>query len=270
MNNIIHKILEEYQPPRNIAANTSPKYYNSAGDLANTSPNNYHNFQEANSHFVSQPPEMNALRKSNSISNLNQFNNNNNNNKQIILSNRNNFSSYQQLNKTYNNNNNNNNYGYNNDSEAEVAVKPRTALIEQKRREWIKEKEKVSDGADWPFGKPGPGAGPRGPPPESRTAVNKTGRKYVDKLKEYKEINDQLEAIAEAERRLKQEQQLQLHQLGETRRPLNASLNFNQSEAVAPAVYHDQSKVPAAMRTSLMFGVSFYLSLLVNFFFFLY
>ncbi len=82
-------------------------------------------------------------------------------------------------------------------------------------------------------------------------------------IKEYKEINEQLAAIAEAEKKLKQDQDMQQQYqqqsssslIGETRRPLNTNLVFNGGGPLAiPPVYHDQSRLPAAMRTSIAFG----------------
>lgn len=144
-------------------------------------------------------------------------------------------------------------------------IKPRTSLIEQKRREWQQENE---GHGNWPFGKPGPGAGPNKnrqqqinemqqsvsnqpvlnkPPPGQN---NKNNKNYVDKLKEYKALQDQLEAIAEAERKLKQEQAME-----STRRAMNSRISYVEPP-VAPPVYHDQTRLPAAMRTSIAFGVS--------------
>jgi hypothetical protein len=148
--------------------------------------------------------------------------------------------------------------------------------MDQKRREW-QQNGNTQPTENWPFGRPGPGAGPNKQQQQRIDEMNQNNnnsnynnnnnqdsqksaaknRRYMDKLNEYKELNAQLEAIAEAERKLKQDTQPEQMNYGETRRPLASSMSFNKPSPpvpIIPQVYHDQTKLPAAMRTSLAFG----------------
>ena len=126
----------------------------------------------------------------------------------------------------------------------------RYSLVDKKRLKWEQDKEEDYN----PFGKPGCGAAPirkeqdtpvtHLPPQQAKT------KKYQQSLEEYKQINETLAQIVAAENRIKQEQIEELR------------LQVNNQQANAPVsqsnmnFYNEQSKVPAAMRTSIMFGVS--------------
>jgi hypothetical protein len=82
----------------------------------------------------------------------------------------------------------------------------------------------------------------------------KSKNKQREMLDEYNQIKQQLEAIRTAEEKIKQEQLLE--QLEQTNRQQQLPPTPAAASKTANSKYHDQSKVPAAMRTSLMFGVS--------------
>jgi hypothetical protein len=143
-----------------------------------------------------------------------------------------------------------------NDSTAQPGQ--RFSLIEKKRLKW--EQDKVDDYN--PFGKPGCGAGPIKQPVQRQMEVqvthqplpvqhnnlnqNTKTQKYQESLEEYKRINDTLAQIVAAENKIKQEQiellKMQVAQQQQQQQPNQNIIN------------NDQSKVPAAMRTSVMFG----------------
>ncbi len=111
------------------------------------------NFQKAQDDhgLIRDQGNFNALRKSNSLSNLNQLYNEQppyhpkQNNAQLNK----NFSFSQQLLNTRG-------------DEDDQPVQTRTNLMEQKKAQWMRDSgSNQNGGADnWPFGKPGPGAGP--------------------------------------------------------------------------------------------------------------
>ncbi len=96
-----------------------------------------------------QVPQSNPLRKSNSLSNLNQ----------LYI----NEPAYQTLNEPHLNKN----YSFSQQhltQEDDTPVQTRTNLMEQKKAQWMREQNLNTKGGaaedNWPFGKPGPGAGP--------------------------------------------------------------------------------------------------------------
>ena len=121
---------------------------------------------------------------------------------------------------------------------------------------------------NWPYGKPGAGAGPSKQiteQPQSQKFTQNTSnfnnsdllppqppngntksRKYKEALEEYNRINETVAAINAAEAKLKKEMAMDA-----TNRQQNQIASNNNSNA-----FHDQSRVPAAMRTSINFGVS--------------
>ena len=121
---------------------------------------------------------------------------------------------------------------------------------------------------NWPYGKPGGGAGPGKPqqnidqsfapnsnlnensflPPQPPPQGNSKSRKYKEALDEYNRINQTVAAINAAESKLKREMALDVQR----QQTINPAQN-NSS-------YHDQSRVPAAMRTSINFGVEIFFS----------
>lgn len=83
-------------------------------------------------------------------------------------------------------------------------------------------------------------------------------KKVKNVLDEYNQIRSSIEAITAAENKIKQEQLLEQleQQLNKEKLQHQASQPPPQA-AILPSSksYYDQSRVPAAMRTSLMFGV---------------
>jgi hypothetical protein len=108
---------------------------------------------------------------------------------------------------------------------------------------------KTEDTKDyWPYGKPGPGVGPvrtndaqNNENFEPNLNVYPKSNKSKKAIDEYNKIKETLAAIAEAEKQIKQEQQGM-----ERAQQLNSNF-LNQK-------HQDQSKLPAAMRTSIKFG----------------
>lgn len=151
----------------------------------------------------------------------------------------------------------------------------RISLTDKKRLKWEQDFEENYN----PYGKPGCGAGPSKknntesevpqvvshlPPtkdknPNTPNTKNPKGHKYKESLEEYKKINDTLAQIIAAENKIKQDQieilraqvnqqRQEVQQVASIQQP---SLDHNQS-----AMSNEQKMVPAAMRTSIMFGVS--------------
>ena len=118
----------------------------------------------------------------------------------------------------------------------------------------------------WPYGKPGAGAGPSKQNAESQSFApnntfsnnsnnlpqppplppngNSKSKKYKEALEEYNRINETMAAINAAEAKLKKEMAM------ESQRAQQLNIQMNNNNA-----FHDQSRVPAAMRTSINFGV---------------
>lgn len=155
---------------------------------------------------------------------------------------------------------------------------PRLSLMEKKRLKWGQDFEENYN----PFGKPGCGAGPPKtnnletetpsvvshlPPTKEKNSnipnnKNPKGQKYKESLEEYKKINDTLAQIIAAENKIKQDQ-IEV---------LRSQVNQQQRQEAQPKVFqpqtpadnnnnqslmsNEQKMVPAAMRTSIMFGVS--------------
>ena len=146
-------------------------------------------------------------------------------------------------------------------------------MIDKKRLKWEQDTQENYN----PYGKPGAGAGPPKQPPTQTTPnlnieitnTNTTSRpsnsnlsktsKYNENLEEYKRINDTLARIVEAENKIKAEQiealkqQVIEQQQVENQQQQQHQLVHQESVQIAN---NDQKMVPAAMRTSLMFGVS--------------
>jgi hypothetical protein len=218
----------------------------------------YSQFKNKNNQQESFKNYENPLRKSNSLNNLNNTASNSNNMNR-------NFTSYDHM------------------AVDDEPVKTRTNLMEQKRREWQQEKNDTMP-ESWPFGKPGPGAGPYNKTQNDHSSnqeaqptqkILKKSKSMVEKLREFKEINETLAAIAEAENKLKQDNLIaeddnQKH-FGSNQQNFNYTNRNNRAAAVqsrmtnvndgilaAPPVYHDQSRVPVAMKTSIAFGEVLY------------
>jgi hypothetical protein len=73
---------------------------------------------------------------------------------------------------------------------------------------------------------------------------NTKSKKYKEALEEYNRINETVAAINAAEAKLKKEMAMEA-----TQRQQNPITQSNNN------AFHDQSRVPAAMRTSINFGV---------------
>jgi hypothetical protein len=85
------------------------------------------------------------------------------------------------------------------------------------------------------------GLPPQAPPSFDNNSLK--SKKYREAMEEFNKINQAMAAITEAENKIKREQMRELQ---------NNQENINTSSNI---VHSDQSKVPAAMRTSIMFGV---------------
>lgn len=156
----------------------------------------------------------------------------------------------------------------------------RSALMEKKRQQWMQEKE---NSEDWmfdhlnnsrgeikkPFGRTeqevsylptnqfdqssSPPPPPQPPPPAKRKDTHKRpppvpkDKDYREVLDEYNKIKSTIEAITQAENKIKHEQ----YEEDIKQREQNS---YHQNNSFRT----DQSRLPAAMRTSIMFGVSYF------------
>ncbi len=149
----------------------------------------------------------------------------------------------------------------------------RYSLMEKKQLKWNQDFQENYD----PYGKPGVGVGPiktntasnihlqlntqnietadfknnlddRNKPVNYTNNTNAKTQKYRDSLEEYRAINDTLAQIIEAENKIKAEQ-IEILKSQLVNQPTDTPINTNSS------VIESQKMVPAAMRTSIMFGV---------------
>ncbi|CAF0907856.1 unnamed protein product [Brachionus calyciflorus] len=112
----------------------------------------------------------------------------------------------------------------------------RYSLMEKKKQKWNLEKEN-NNGEHWPYGKPGVGVGRI--QEQTQAQVQNRPKTHPDPFEEFNKIKEQIEAITATENKIKNEQILS---------------SVNQRTEEKQTVFHDQIKVPAAMRTSIMFG----------------
>lgn len=146
----------------------------------------------------------------------------------------------------------------------------RNSLLDKKKQQWNTDKE---NGENWVFGKPDDSkkrySHLQDPEPilttvDSNQPTKKkpppapVSKKYGEILDEYKKIKSTIEAITEAENKIKQEQYDEVIRLKpDLIRNLPPQPPPPPTSQHAISFYQDQSKVPAAMRTSIMFGVIF-------------
>ena len=184
----------------------------------------YHNNSNANlnSSQIQNTSDLNQMRKSISLNNLTQPDYNS-----TSLTQAKNFSTT-------------------NINDINQIQEQRFSLMDKKKQKWNQDAKDAPE-EHWPYGKPGAGAGPKSNNDSSNNASlppappshDPKSRKQKDAIDEYNRINQQLKAIMEAESKIKQEQLV-------VKQNANANAQVN--------AYHDQSRVPAAMRTSLQFG----------------
>lgn len=155
----------------------------------------------------------------------------------------------------------------------------RSALMEKKKQQWMHDKETAED---WMFAngnnqhrdprrrqpvemsenrsdsqyQPEPPPARQQQQQQQRRATQKpppVPKDYKEVLDEYKKIKSTIDAITQAENEIKKEQYKEMILKKNANQKETSTRDYQPSN---PSSYIDQSRLPAAMRTSIMFGVS--------------